>query len=83
MIKRHGHVMLLIKKLTQSVEMKKKALVDFFHHQIVSQTRKKCPTSGGAVLRSKLVGGRCQVQTPVVLVDLAVRSFPWFSPKLA
>ena len=31
----------------------------------------------------KLVDGRCQVQSPVALVDLAVRSFPWFSPKLA
>ena len=33
--------------------------------------------------RSKLEDGECQVQTPVALVDLAVRSFPWFSPKLA
>ena len=33
--------------------------------------------------RSKLEGGKCQVQTPVALVDLAVPSFPWFSPKLA
>ena len=41
-----------------------------------------CPTSGGAVLRSKLVDGMCRVQFPVALVDLAVRSFPWFSPKL-
>ena len=32
---------------------------------------------------SKLEAGRCQVQTPVALVDLAFRSFPWFSPKLA
>ena len=31
----------------------------------------------------KLVDGKCQVQSPVALVDLAVRSFPWFSPKLA
>ena len=28
-----------------------------------------CPTSGGAVMRSKLVDGRCQVQTSVALVD--------------
>ena len=40
-------------------------------------------TSGDAVLRSKLVDGRCKVQSPIALVDLAVRSFPWFSPKLA
>ena len=26
--------------------------------------------------------GRCRVLFPVALVDLAVRSFPWFSPKL-
>ena len=45
--------------------------------------RLKCTTSGRAVLRSKLVDGKCQVQSPVALVDLAVRSFPWFSPKLA
>ena len=31
----------------------------------------------------KLVDGRCQVHSLVTLVDLAVRSFPWFSPKLA
>ena len=30
----------------------------------------------------ELVDGRCQVQTSVALVDLAVRSFPWLSPKL-
>ena len=41
------------------------------------------PTSGRVVLCSKLVDGRCQVQTLVPLVDLAVRSFPWFSPKLS
>ena len=35
------------------------------------------PISGCA---QKLVDGRCQLQSPV---DLAVRSFPWFSPKLA
>ena len=40
------------------------------------------PTSGGAVLRSKLVDRICQVQSPVALADLAVRSFPWFSAKL-
>ena len=33
--------------------------------------------------RSNLEDGKCQVQTPVTLVDIAVRSFPWFSPKLA
>ena len=31
----------------------------------------------------KLVDGRCKVQTPISLVDLAVRSFPWFAPELA
>ena len=41
------------------------------------------PTSGWAVLRSKLVDGRCQVQSLVRLVDLADRSFPRFSPKIA
>ena len=30
----------------------------------------------------KLVDGRFQVLSSVALVDLAVRSFPWFSPKL-
>ena len=35
------------------------------------------PTSGRAVLPSKLVGGRIQVQSLVALVDLAVRNFPW------
>ena len=33
------------------------------------------PTGSKAVLRSKLVDGRCQVQLPVALVDRAVRSF--------
>ena len=33
------------------------------------------PISGGAVLRSKLVDGMCQVQIPVALVDLAIRGF--------
>ena len=33
------------------------------------------PTSGGAVLCSKLVDGRCQVQSPVAIVDLAIRIF--------
>ena len=33
--------------------------------------------------RSKLVDGRIQVQTPDALVDLVVRSFPWFSSKFA
>ena len=43
------------------------------------------PTSGGVVLRSILVDGRCQVQFPISLVDLAIRSYQllWFSPKLA
>ena len=37
------------------------------------------PTSNGAILRSKLVDGRWQVQSPA---DLGVRGFPWFSLKL-
>ena len=32
-------------------------------------------TSGGAVLRSRLVDNRCQVKSPAALVDLAVLSF--------
>ena len=36
-------------------------------------TKKACPTNGEAVLRSKLVDGRCQVRFQVV--DLFVRSF--------
>ena len=39
--------------------------------------------SGGAVLRLKLVDWRYQDHTPIALVDLAVPSFLWFSPKLA
>ena len=31
----------------------------------------------------KFVDGRCQIQIPVTLVDQAVWSFPWFSPKQA
>ena len=38
------------------------------------------PTSGCAL---NLIDGRCHVHSSVALVDLAVRSFPWFSPKLA
>ena len=34
-----------------------------------------CPTSGRAVLCSKLVDGKCQAQSPIMLVDLAVRSY--------
>ena len=36
--------------------------------------------SGSAL---KLVDGKCQVQSSIALVDLAVWSFPWFSPKHA
>ena len=32
--------------------------------------------------RWKLVVRRCHVQVPVTIVDLADKSFPWFSPKL-
>ena len=42
-----------------------------------------CLTSGATVLYSKVVDGRYQVQSPVAVVNLAVRSFPWLSPKLA
>ena len=41
------------------------------------------PTEVGAVLRSNLLDGRCQVKSSVVLVELVVWSFTWFSPKLA
>ena len=40
------------------------------------------PTLGGAIMRSKPVDG-CRIQSPVAFVDLAVRSFLCFSPKLA
>ena len=39
------------------------------------------PSSGQAVLHSKLVDGWCRVHFPVSLADLTVRIFPWFSPK--
>ena len=45
-------------------------------HHIVSRYE-KCPASGCAVLRSKLVDARCQVQCPVEVVELAFRSFLW------
>ena len=38
-------------------------------------------TSCRPVFCSKLVDGSCRFQFPIALVDLAVRSFPWFSPK--
>ena len=41
------------------------------------------PNSGRAVLRSKLEDGKCRVQFPVALIDLAIRNFPCFSPELA
>ena len=41
------------------------------------------PTSREVVLRSKLVDGRCRVQFPFLRVGLAVRCFPWISPKFA
>ena len=38
------------------------------------------PALSGSALK---VGRReCQVQSPVALVDVALQSFPWFSPKL-
>ena len=37
------------------------------------------PTTSGVVLHSKLVDGKRHVQSPLAFVDLAVRSFPWFS----
>ena len=36
----------------------------------------------GAVLRSKLVDERCRFRFAILLVDLTVQRFPWFSPKL-
>ena len=33
----------------------------------------RCPTSGGVVLRSKLVDGKGQAQSPIALVDIDVR----------
>ena len=44
-------------------------------------SRNFCPTSGLAVLLSKLVDGRCQIQSSVEIVNLVVRSFPKFLPK--
>ena len=41
------------------------------------------PTIGEAVVCSKLVDGRWEAQSPIALVDLAIRSFAWFSPKLS
>ena len=41
------------------------------------------PASPPVYLRSKLVDGRCEIQSPVALVDVAVQSFPWFSLKLS
>ena len=49
-----------------------------YYHTVV-----RSPISGQAVLLSILVDGRYRVQFPVALVDLVVRSFPWFSPKRA
>ena len=42
----------------------------------------RSPTSGRADVPSKLVDGRCRVQFLVALVDLTVRSFSCFTPKL-
>ena len=42
-----------------------------------------CPTSGRGIVLSKLEDKRCQIQSLVALVDLAIRSFSWFSTKLA
>ena len=61
-------------------------------HEIFSLLSENCnfyflfyhsPASGGAVLPSKLVCGKCRHRSTGALVDLAVRSFPWFSPQLA
>ena len=41
------------------------------------------PTKIGVVLSSKLVDAKFRIQCPVSLIDLAFRSFLWFSPKLA
>ena len=39
--------------------------------------------SGLAILTSNLVDGNCRAQSSVAFSDLAIRIFPWFSPKLA
>ena len=48
--------------------------------KLFSKYQNLCPTSGAAL---KLVDGRWRVKSPVELIDLAVWSFLWFSPKLA
>ena len=40
------------------------------------------PTTGRGVLLLKLVDGRCPIQFPVALADLAVRSFPCFFSEI-
>ena len=46
-----------------------------------------CPSLAPPVVSQycvpELVDRKCQVRSPVALVDLAVRSFPWFLFKLA
>ena len=53
----------------------------FKNRCLYSYLIRSCLTISGAVLRSKVVDGRCQVQSPLALVDLTVRSFPWNSQK--
>ena len=58
-------------------------LMDLLFLRSPTWIRKKWyPTSGGVV---ELKTGRREVPglNPVALFDLTVRSFPWFSPKLA
>ena len=37
-----------------------------------------CPKRGRDILLSKLVNQMCWVQLPIVTLNLAFRSFPWF-----
>ena len=46
------------------------------------QIVRPCLTSSCAVLRSKTGQRKVTSSTPVALVNLAIRNFPWFSPKL-
>ena len=56
----------------------------FTHMYICTYSHTDIRSTGGrVVLRSKLVNGRCRAHFPVLLIDLAVRSFSWFSPKLS
>ena len=53
-----------------------------FESRVRHGSRAVCLDSTSSCAQN-LVDERCQVQSPVALVDLAVRSFPWFFPKIA